>query len=209
MGMAPYTYDEHGRRVVAPTKGEKREQAILDAAEAQLDQLGPDAMTVSTIATAAGITRGALYFYFRSKDDVIAALVRQMTAALLDEVDELADGDDQPPRELIRRLIDSALRITAEHGAIARAAAQLAPSVPTVREAWQAAADQTATTAAHIAVRAGLPDTPEPTGATAIARALVQLTERAFYETPREPAALQATAATLTEIWLRALRIDD
>jgi AcrR family transcriptional regulator len=209
MRMVPHTYDEHGRRVVAPTKGEKREQAILDAAESQLVEIGADAMTVNTIATAAGITRGALYFYFRSKDDVIAALVRQTVAEHHEAIDLLPGGEDETPPDLIRLLIDRTRRMWKEHGAVMRAMIELAPTVESVREAWASAVDDAAGTAARIAERAGLPATTESNGSAAITRALVQMAGRAFYESSREGTSLEKTAETLTTIWLRALLLAD
>src|SRR4051812_6589403 len=57
------------RRREAPRKGDLREQAILDAAEALLESETLDTLTVEAIARGAGITRNALYFYFASKQD--------------------------------------------------------------------------------------------------------------------------------------------
>src|SRR3954466_3767735 len=74
------------RRRTAPRKGDLREAAILDAAERQLSDRGADRITVETIATAAGITRGALYFYFGSKNDVLAALVERTVTAVVTEI---------------------------------------------------------------------------------------------------------------------------
>ncbi|MGJ5691939.1 helix-turn-helix domain-containing protein, partial [Streptomyces pratensis] len=63
-----------GRRTTG-RKGDVRERAILDTCEALLAHKGYDAMTVGDVAQGAGITRGALYFYFGSKQEVVTALV--------------------------------------------------------------------------------------------------------------------------------------
>ncbi|MGJ5691915.1 helix-turn-helix domain-containing protein, partial [Streptomyces pratensis] len=63
-----------GRRTTE-RKGDVRERAILDTCEALLAHKGYDAMTVGDVAQGAGITRGALYFYFGSKQEVVTALV--------------------------------------------------------------------------------------------------------------------------------------
>jgi hypothetical protein len=55
------------RTTPAVRKGDLRERQILDAVEKLQATRGYADMTVGDIAEAAGITRGALYFYFASK----------------------------------------------------------------------------------------------------------------------------------------------
>jgi TetR/AcrR family transcriptional regulator, ethionamide resistance regulator len=57
------------RRSTAPRKGDLREQAILDTAERLLAAPGYEAMTMADIAAGTGVTRGALYPYFGSKQE--------------------------------------------------------------------------------------------------------------------------------------------
>jgi hypothetical protein len=82
------------RRTIGPRKGDIREQEILDAAENLLAKLGYQDMTVNEIAEAAGITRGALYFYFASKQAVVTALVARTVQELRDK----AQSTKTPPR---------------------------------------------------------------------------------------------------------------
>ncbi|WP_307821929.1 TetR family transcriptional regulator [Streptomyces coffeae] len=51
-----------GGRSDAPRKGDLREQALLDAAEALLEHTSLEELTVEAIAKGAGISRGSLYF---------------------------------------------------------------------------------------------------------------------------------------------------
>lgn len=58
---------------------EERERRILDAASELIVHYGYDKTTVSEIATEAGISKGAIYLHFKSKDDLFEALlIREM-----------------------------------------------------------------------------------------------------------------------------------
>lgn len=86
----------------APTKGDQREQALIDAAREVFREKPIGQVTIDELAGAAGIARSGFYFYFDSKQALLAALVDQRLAeADLELVDWLAsDGLD---REALRR----------------------------------------------------------------------------------------------------------
>ncbi|KAA8883938.1 TetR/AcrR family transcriptional regulator [Nocardia colli] len=194
---------ETTRRRTAPTKGDQREQAILDAAEEQLHTIGFDRMTIETITKAVGITRGAFYFYFASKNAVLAALVERTVTTLRAEVDA-ADSSGEPAVAL-RRSIDQTRDMWRDHGDVMRAAVELAPTVEPIGESWHSAVAAIRDTTRAIAERAGLSDNDSPTGAHAVTTALVWMTERAFYQASKTGNSLDDTAATLTHLWLHAL----
>lgn len=50
---------------------------IVDAAEALLLEEGYEATTIAAVARAAGISGNAVYWYFPSKDDLLAAVLRR------------------------------------------------------------------------------------------------------------------------------------
>jgi AcrR family transcriptional regulator len=58
----------------APTKGDQREQALLDAAKVVLREKPLGQVTIDELAGAAGIARSGFYFYFESKQALLAAL---------------------------------------------------------------------------------------------------------------------------------------
>ncbi|MEP7187772.1 MAG: helix-turn-helix domain-containing protein, partial [Roseiflexaceae bacterium] len=60
-----------------PTPAERR-QAILAAAISVFAQHGFDAATTDDIARAAGLSKGGLYWHFKSKDDILAAILMQL-----------------------------------------------------------------------------------------------------------------------------------
>ncbi len=57
------------------SENEEREQRILDAAAELFAHYGFDKTTVSDIARTAGISKGAIYLHFDSKDSLLEALV--------------------------------------------------------------------------------------------------------------------------------------
>lgn len=72
----------HGRRSTPGDRpgGELRE-AILAATAGLLAERSFGGLAVGDILTAAGVSRGSFYFYFDSKHDVLAELVRRAVAA--------------------------------------------------------------------------------------------------------------------------------
>jgi AcrR family transcriptional regulator len=71
-----------------PTKGDRTRRRLLDAAAAELAQLGPAGVSLGGIAAAAGLKTGSIYFHFASKDELIATVLAEglrETLRLLDE----------------------------------------------------------------------------------------------------------------------------
>ncbi|HWU20390.1 MAG TPA: TetR/AcrR family transcriptional regulator [Nocardioides sp.] len=63
------------RRRGGPTKGDQREHAILEATRTLLAGRNVNELTIDAIAKAAGVSRTAFYFYFPTKQAVVAALL--------------------------------------------------------------------------------------------------------------------------------------
>jgi AcrR family transcriptional regulator len=192
------------RRSGEPRKGDLREAAILDAAEQLLSTIGYDAMTIADVAEGAGITRGALYFYFGSKQEVITALFAR-TVAVLHEKSRAATEDAASGAQAI----DTAMRRTEdlwrEHGVVMRTAIDLATTIPQLDELWTATADIFIGAITAILEHMGVPAGKGPDQSSAIAEALCWMIERNFYQASRvSPARLTQARKTCTEIWLRA-----
>ena len=73
---------EHAQQIVRPTKGwTRRKQArpgeILDAALKVFAEKGFAAARMEDIARRAGVTKGTIYLYFSSKEDVFKSLARE------------------------------------------------------------------------------------------------------------------------------------
>ena len=85
-------------------QAETRRKAILDAAMALFDRQGYASTTVDDVAAAAGISKGSVYNYFESKQDLFTQLFNQ--AILQDEadVDALLGGPMSAGRKLCMML---------------------------------------------------------------------------------------------------------
>jgi len=69
----------------ADVVSEFRRAQILDAARNQFAQLGVGDTTVDHIARAAGVAKGTVYLYYRSKDEILRQLLDLDLAELRDE----------------------------------------------------------------------------------------------------------------------------
>jgi AcrR family transcriptional regulator len=91
------------RTALEPTtrgRGDTRQQ-ILDAALDLFGEQGYDKTSLREIAERVGVTKAALYYHFRSKEDLLVALIEPMSAmqdALLDDLrsDRLLDPTTWP-----------------------------------------------------------------------------------------------------------------
>lgn len=182
-------------------KGDIRERAILDTCEALLAQKGYDAMTVGDIAQGAGLTRGALYFYFGSKQEVVTALVARTVEHLWERSRATAQTDE--PRQAIAAAMKRTVELWSEHGLVMRTAIDLSLTVPEIGELWSRTADLFITAITAVLERAGIQAGTEPEQASAMARALCWMIERTFYHASQEPGEdLQKASSTCEHIWL-------
>ncbi|GGJ08017.1 TetR/AcrR family transcriptional regulator [Streptomyces brasiliensis] len=195
------------RRPDTPRKGDVREQAILDTAEALLGEVGFEAMTVADIAEGAGISRGSLYFYFRSKHDVVSGLVARTVTALQQKSQDAAH-DPAEPREAIATVMSRTRALWQEHGVVMRVATDLNRSVPEVEALWSQTAEVFIEAITRILHRVGVPEGDGPHDARSLAGALCWMIERTFYHASRAgDDELERAAVTCLEIWLRTARL--
>lgn len=68
-------------------RAERTRNAILDAAAAVFDERGFAGASLSEILAKAGVTKGALYFHFSSKEELAMALIEEQWKAELPHVD--------------------------------------------------------------------------------------------------------------------------
>jgi AcrR family transcriptional regulator len=70
-------------------KSEATQQRIADAAYDSFWRLGFKRASLDKIADRAGVTKRTLYAYFRSKDDLLAAVLTQYAESLLDRLGQI------------------------------------------------------------------------------------------------------------------------
>lgn len=101
----------------APARPGKRERLVAVASELIYRQ-GVAHTTLADISQAAGMLVGNLYYYFKTKDDIVAAVVQAHQEQLQATLAEL-DRRHRSPQARLKALVDllaSRADATAEHG---------------------------------------------------------------------------------------------
>lgn len=93
-----------------PDVSTERKNQILEAAIAVFARLGFHQSRMDDIAGQAGLSKGALYLYYKSKDAIIAALLKYFFNQELSRLQEFVEADRQEPiaeqlLQLTRQLI--------------------------------------------------------------------------------------------------------
>jgi AcrR family transcriptional regulator len=84
---------------------EARPQEILEAALAVFAEKGLSAARMDDIAARAGVTKGTIYLYFPSKNDVFKSLLSTHISERLKTVGAMVDGFDGPTPQLLANVI--------------------------------------------------------------------------------------------------------
>lgn len=82
-----------------------RPSEITDAALALFAETGFAATPVAAIAARAGVTKGTVYLYFASKEDLFAAAVRERLVPMLEQGEALFAAHTGTSDDLLRRLV--------------------------------------------------------------------------------------------------------
>jgi TetR/AcrR family acrAB operon transcriptional repressor len=77
-------------------------EGILDAAVACFHESGVAATTLATIATRAGYTRGAVYWHFKNKAEVIAAVTARKRVSFVQRLEQASDSRHGNPLASLR-----------------------------------------------------------------------------------------------------------
>ncbi|WP_228151614.1 TetR/AcrR family transcriptional regulator [Pseudazoarcus pumilus] len=75
-------------------RAEARRAQVLDAALACFREHGFHGASIARICKASGMSPGHIYHYFRNKEEIIAAIVEQDVARILDFHDRMRSSDD-------------------------------------------------------------------------------------------------------------------
>jgi len=137
-GSAENIYGErrHGMARRSKHDASATRNALLDAAEALFEAEGVPAATLERIAAGAELTRGAVYWHFKDKEDILNAIVaradfplddlrsagvRAETGDALDELRQCAEacilrlGDDERYRRVCRILMHGCVRLDGQN----------------------------------------------------------------------------------------------
>lgn len=83
-----------------PQDPQIRINEILDAADQLFFTRGYQATTISDIAKKVGVAQGMLYYYFKSKEEVLEKLLERHTASLLAEIQKIHSLASAPPEKI-------------------------------------------------------------------------------------------------------------
>ena len=83
--------------------------ALLDAAEQVFHEKGVARSTLNDIASAAGLTRGAVYWHFTNKADLLQAMLTRAMLPVEAMLNELGDTGDADPLGALRTMCVQAL----------------------------------------------------------------------------------------------------
>jgi AcrR family transcriptional regulator len=115
----------------------KRRQ-ILDAAELLLLRDGYHETAMAAVARRAGVANNAVYWYFPSKDDLLAAVLHRRQEGALEQL--AAHATSSPEEQALAMLV--ALDQVAKLTAAVHQRAQHSSAVTEMHEAFHAAADE-------------------------------------------------------------------
>jgi AcrR family transcriptional regulator len=162
---------------------------------------------VERIATTAGISRTAFYFYFRDKRELLMRLTEDVTELLYLEAERWYAGDGDPEEEIREALLKIGV-VYAEHEALLRVIVEVSTYDEEVARFWRSLiarfVEATRVTIEKEQAAGKAPDYP----AEATAFALVWMVERLLYQwTVQEelPFSRDDAFESLVRIWMRTV----
>jgi TetR/AcrR family transcriptional regulator, ethionamide resistance regulator len=189
-----------GRVTSLGRPSEKRaaiEAGVLSATEALLEEGASFAeLGIERIATRAGISRTAFYFYFRDKRELLVRLTEEVNAELLAAAETWWSGSAD-----LRTALRTIAELYREHGALLRAVVEVSTYDEEVATFWRGLVGRFAD-ATRERIEA---DTGGDAGATAFA--LVWMVERSFYQqlVQREPVDMDELVDAMATIFERTV----
>ena len=130
---------------VIPDYKERARNSILDAAAAEFSEKGYRKTTMDDIARRIGVSKGALYLYFDSKEVLLVSLGERLVSTISNEVESLFEEGVQLER-ISKNAFDSIYRmIQSWYPSIVLDLAYEAPNSAKIRRLMRKYTDETAT----------------------------------------------------------------
>jgi AcrR family transcriptional regulator len=98
---------------ITDERREARREQILEAARACLQEHGLEAVSMEMIIARSGLSTGAVYGYFKGKDEIISAVVTDGTAAMGRQLVPILTSPEPPP---LPEFMEQLLRTIAAFG---------------------------------------------------------------------------------------------
>jgi AcrR family transcriptional regulator len=118
---------------------EERAPEILEAALACFAEKGFAGTRMDDIATRAGITKGTIYLYFKSKEELFKALARQSIGERIAAITAQLQGSDSPAAEQLRFVLTTLghFASTSDRVVLPRVLLAEAGNFPELAEFWR------------------------------------------------------------------------
>lgn len=190
-------------------KEERREEvrARLRAAMLELTRDRPFAeLRIEQIATAAGLSRSAFYFYYADKHELLADTIRIVTDQAFVEADRWWHGAGDP-RRLVQESLGGVAELWSENAEVFRLAVEASAYDPEIRQVWVGIVDRFVGATAEYIERGQLEGTIAPElDPRSTSEALMWGAERLLYlyvaTGDRRP---EEVVGPLGRLWSRAL----
>jgi TetR/AcrR family transcriptional regulator, transcriptional repressor of aconitase len=106
---------------ITDERREARREQVLEAARACLEEHGLEAVSMEMIIARSGLSTGAVYGYFKGKDQIINAVVTEGTAAMAEDLAPVLTNPEPPPLpEFVEQVLRAAMDFGRQKGDIDR-----------------------------------------------------------------------------------------
>ena len=197
-----------GRRETPTTaKRAAVQAAVLEATEELLAEGNSFAdLGIEKIATRAGISRTAFYFYFADKRELLERLTEEINALLFEQANVWFSGQGDPEEE-IRTAIANIAALYREHAVLMRVIVEVATYEAGVATFWRSTLDRFVAATERRILEEQQAGRAHDGHARATAFALTWMTERTLYQdlVQEEPVPHAQLVDALAGIWLRSV----
>ena len=214
MTVADFRPERRGRaRRPARMSGDERERALLATAERLLGERGLHEISVDDLASGAGLSRSAFYFYFASKEQLLLTLMERLVAQQVEAEDKAWADLAHDPVRVCREVLTASLATWVEHRGVFQAAAQVRRTDPEVGALWERLiASFVERTTQFVEQERARGAAPLSTPARELAVCLVRMNERVFESLtqdsdlgPGGELQRQRTLDTVIAVWLASV----
>jgi AcrR family transcriptional regulator len=88
---------------------------VLQAAIHEFATRGLEKTTIDDIATQAGVSKGAVYFHYKNKNDLFTSALQMTTSTFLNSLESIASDPKQPASDRLELLIQAMFKQYSEH----------------------------------------------------------------------------------------------
>jgi AcrR family transcriptional regulator len=114
----PVASNDHRPRVAAERR-ERMRKRLIESAMIVFAQKGMGSSVIPDVVAAAGVSQGSFYNYFRTNDDLLAAVSEELSVDMVRLI-ETAVGDTSNPAQRVSTAVRSYLHLARSHRVVAR-----------------------------------------------------------------------------------------